>query len=114
MNNLFRLGGIVVMVGFFLPWYEIDVLGIAKATPSGFKMAMAGGVGYLLFLIPVMGFFVLRNPTKINDAAAGLVVGLCLFRLGPAGNVEGKEIGYWITLSGGAVLFLTFPFAESE
>jgi len=119
MGNLFRVCGILLIVGFLLPWYEVELklgfLGKVKETFNGLGVARAGDLNFFCFLIPIMGGFVLKNPTRMNNAAAGLAVGLCLFLLKPSGtNFIEFAIGYWITLVAGIVLLLTFPFAEGE
>lgn len=72
------------------------------------------GAHYFGLLLPIMSGFVFWNPTRMNNAAAGLFAALNLFLLGPGNPNVTYLIGFWATLLPGAILLLSFPFVEGE
>ena len=53
MGNLFRVCGVLLIVGFLLPWYEVELklgfLGKVKETFNGLGVARAGDLNFFLF-----------------------------------------------------------------
>ena len=98
MQNIPRIFGAIITVGFFLNWYSVDLLGV-KMSFSGFSLAKIGGERYLLFIIPLAGIFSAAQPGRGNHAGSALLTCLFLMIFGPneAGrDILTREVGWWL------------------
>tara|TARA_B100000676_G_C17577556_1_gene580395 strand:- start:102 stop:440 length:339 start_codon:yes stop_codon:yes gene_type:complete len=110
-----RLLGILLIISFFLPCWRVGFNFFeGPMTVSQFMLVQKEGVHLFGLLLPIMSAFVFWNPTRMNNAAAGLFAALNLFLLGPANPDVTYLIGFWATLLPGVILFLSFPFVEGE
>jgi hypothetical protein len=118
------VGGVVLLIALFLPWYgvSVDIPGLGSASESGSGWEVLGFIDILLFLIAVAAIAVVAAraagalPAEVPGALVLLAAGalgvlLVLYRIIdiPAGDVPdevdlSRKIGIFIALAGAAAI----------
>ena len=121
MQNIPRVFGVIIGIGFFLNWYSIDILG-TKMGFTGFALAKTGGERYLIpiylmYIIPLAGIFSAVQPGRGNHAGSALLTGFFLWIFSPAGvaaDALTKDVGWWLCATAAAAQLGTCFMAPKE
>ena len=116
MQQLPRVCGVLITIGFFLNGYSIDILG-AKMGFTGFTLAKTGGERYLMFIIPLAGIFSAAQPGRGNHAGSALLTAFFLWIFSPAGvaaDALTKDMGWWLCAAAAAAQLGTCFLAPKE
>ena len=116
MQNIPRVFGVIIAIGFFLNWYSVDILG-TKMGFTGFTLAKTGGERYLMFIIPLAGIFSAAQPGRGNHAGSALLTAFFLWVFSPAGvaaDALTKDMGWWLCATAAAAQLGTCFMAPKE
>lgn len=116
MQQIPRVCGALITIGFFLKWYSVDLFGL-KIGFSGFTLAKIGGEKYMLFIIPLAGIFSAIQPGRGNHAGSALLTGLFLMIFSPgvlAGSTLTRDMGWWICAIAATAQLATCFMAPKE
>ena len=116
MQQIPRVCGALITIGFFLKWYSVDLFG-AKIGFSGFTLAKIGGENYMLFIIPSAGIFSAIQPGRGNHAGSALLTGLFLMIFSPTGSAGAaltRDMGWWICAIAAVAQLATCFMAPKE
>ena len=121
MQNIPRVFGVIIGIGFFLNWYSVDILGTNMGF-TGFALAKTGGERYLIpiylmYIIPLAGIFSAVQPGRGNHAGSALLTGFFLWIFSPAGvaaDALTKDVGWWLCATAAAAQLGTCFMAPKE
>ena len=116
MQNIPRVFGVIIGIGFFLNWYSVDILG-TKMGFTGFALAQTGGERYLMFIIPLAGIFSAAQPGRGNHAGSAFLTAFFLWVFSPAGvaaDALTKDVGWWLSATAAAAQLGTCFMAPKE
>jgi hypothetical protein len=116
MQNIPRVFGIIIAIGFFLNWYSVDILG-TKMGFTGFTLAKTGGERYLMFIIPLVAIFSAAQPGRGNHAGSALLTAFFLLVFSPegiGGDALTKDVGWWLCAVAAVAQLVTCFLAPKE
>lgn len=116
MQNIPRVFGVIIGIGFFLNWYSVDILG-TKMGFTGFALAQTGGERYLMFIIPLAGIFSAAQPGRGNHAGSVLLTAFFLWVFSPAGvaaDALTKDVGWRLCATAASAQLGTCFMAPKE
>ena len=122
MNTVYfpRICAALVLGGFFLPWVNVDFLGLKK-TISGIEWATTqsanGSHNYGVLIAPILAIVAAVIHTKRNYVFLSIASALVLLLVGPIQLKEGatelgvsRGIGLWVSLIGLAGMIVAADF----
>jgi hypothetical protein len=116
--SLESIGGGVLLISFFLPWFSAMGMGI-----SGFEIAKAGGgTGSLLWLVPLAGVATIAagmmgKPQRTIARICGLVPVGCVIIWATQGGGEvfkSLGIGAYLAIAAGLAMAVVLPMRSKK
>lgn len=112
VNWVMLFGGLVVVVGFFLPWLSFGPEKIVSGSEVASITSEVGDSYYMLYAIPALGLCIAAASLRSRKLSAGLgilagtlVLGWALFEIFRFLHTSTFS-GLWITIFGAVILLL--------